>query len=236
VFIIGIRCLNSCKRRLHTAFMRRVTAKTTNGGLKSFGKGKTVNFNDGTSEIIDTVLYSTGYRVGLPFLTKNDDHIIEFDESEPNKYFGPLYKRIFAINEPRLMFIGFNSRNLFAVLPTIERTIMIAKQVSQGLVQLPSKEKMHVELDFELKRLQEEWKTEKSGYYDFNLFGYNSEMYQQELLKMNVLEEDKSYQVMAPVVRNTIALVLQGNYGQIKTYDYEQHLKGIPHNPTATKF
>ena len=233
-FITGLRLLGGLKRRLAAAFIRKVTSKNTRGGVKSFGKGKIVHFNDGTSEVIDTVIYATGYLTSLPFLTNNNDKIIEFDEGDPGHYFGPLYKRIFAINQPKLMFVGFSSRNLNSH-PTVERQIMIAKQVSQGLVKLPAKEDMLAELNEELRRLVEDWKMKKSTYYSFGP-GYTAEQYQKDLIAMNVLEEDESYRIMEPITKNVISIGLSGNFGQLKTFDYGKYVDGVPYNPTASKF
>jgi len=61
-----------------------------------------VKFEDGTEQSIDVVIFCTGYQYKFPFL--KDDSIIKIEHN--GQYFGPLYKRIFSINEPTLIFIG----------------------------------------------------------------------------------------------------------------------------------
>ena len=65
-----------------------------------------VVFEDGSEENIDTIVYTTGYNFCFPFLDK-EDKIIEFDEGgDRGLYFGPLYKKMFSINHPNLIFVG----------------------------------------------------------------------------------------------------------------------------------
>lgn len=56
---------------------------------------------------VDNMLYATGYKYSYPFLEKNShiDNLIEF-YNERKGSFGPLYKRLFSLREPNLIFIG----------------------------------------------------------------------------------------------------------------------------------
>jgi hypothetical protein len=73
------------------------------GRLQRLDKEKLVTFGDGSQEKIDTIVLCTGYKFSFPFLNPKDGII---GLSHRDKYWGPLYKRMFAINEPDLIFIG----------------------------------------------------------------------------------------------------------------------------------
>ena len=208
-------------------------ASTPKEGVKCLGKGFEVTFNDGTTETVHTIIYATGYLHSLPFLTNTSDNIIEFPKDDPGFYFGPLYMRTFAIKEPSLIFIGLCSR-IIPVHPTYERQVMLVKQGIEGKVKLPSQSQMLAELEEELKKYDASSYGRK-GYY---LFGsnYTATQFNQDMLKMNTLEEDESYQVITPIEETLINCFLAGNIGHLKTLNYGQFLDGVPYFPTSSKF
>ena len=59
-----------------------------------------VSLNNGASFDIDGIIYATGYQRSYPFLP------IELVEEEEPGYIGPIYKHIWSINNPNLMFLG----------------------------------------------------------------------------------------------------------------------------------
>lgn len=70
-------------------------------------------FNDGTEQTFSVIFYATGYNYTYPFLA--NDSGITFD----NNNVQPLYKHIFNIEHPTMLFIGLLS-GLIPTWPTIE--------------------------------------------------------------------------------------------------------------------
>ena len=204
------------------------------GGIKRFKGGKTVEFVDGTEEEIDTVVYATGYHYSFPFLTE-DDGVIEFDKENPGSYFGPLYKRLFAIKEPNLIFIGVVEK-IPINQATFERQIILAKQFIVGNIKLPSQEEMLKETEAELAKYDENPKLGRHNFYKFNNPFYSFWEYNEELLKMSGMEEDPCYKRLAPMVEAHKEQMINGNYWSIRTLDYEGLTKDFEFKPTASLF
>ena len=61
-----------------------------------------MQFEDGSEEEIDTLIFATGYKNKYSFF-KNDE-LIYFDKDY--SYFGPLFRKTISIKEPRLCFVG----------------------------------------------------------------------------------------------------------------------------------
>lgn len=78
------------------------------GNITKFNSPNSILLDNGEIiENVDNVLYATGYQYSYPFLEKNShiDNIIEFYNERKNS-FGPLYRRMFAVREPNLIFLG----------------------------------------------------------------------------------------------------------------------------------
>lgn len=105
-------------------------------------------FEDGTEESFDIIIYATGYKFCFPFFDPDDD-IIKFESgTDRGMYFGPLYKRMFAINQPNIMFVGLIERAA-ALYITFERQAQLVKQYIIGELELPPKEDMLEDLETE---------------------------------------------------------------------------------------
>ena len=90
-------------------------------------------YEDGSEENFDMIIYTTGYKFSYPFLDQNDN-IIAFDEKiDHGNYFGPLYRKMFAINNPNVIFIGLIERTVILIL-TLERQAQLAKQYVSGII------------------------------------------------------------------------------------------------------
>jgi len=61
-----------------------------------------VIFEDESEQQIDVVIFATGYTYKFPFF--KDDSLVRI--SDDGQIFRPLYKRVFCINDPSLMFFG----------------------------------------------------------------------------------------------------------------------------------
>ncbi|XP_014291635.1 senecionine N-oxygenase [Halyomorpha halys] len=97
-------------------------------------EGSTVHFVDGTEVEVDAILYCTGYKYNFPFLDENCGIQIN------NNYISPLYKQVFSITHPTMVFIGLPFRSF--LFPMFEIQAKCALNVLTGAVNLPSKEEM----------------------------------------------------------------------------------------------
>lgn len=82
------------------------------GEVKRFTKTG-VEFVDGTEETLTVIFYATGYNFDYPFLSNDSGITVE------NNIVQPLYKHIFNIKHPTMLFIGIAS-GLLPTFPTVE--------------------------------------------------------------------------------------------------------------------
>lgn len=92
----------------------------------------TVIFDDGSVEQHDVIILCTGYQMSYPFL--KEEGLVKL--THKNKYW-PLYKRIFCIDDPRLMFIGQHDTGFLEHFIRERQSITI-REVIAGKVKLPS--------------------------------------------------------------------------------------------------
>jgi len=124
----------------------------------------------------------------MPFIDPADK-IIEFDEKKDRGfYFGPLYKRMFCINEPRIFFIGLVEK-LPLIHPTYERQVLLAKEVIEGKLKLPSKADMMTDLEKELAD-NEKSGNDRSKFYKFSKTGYTYWDYNNEMEQITSMDVD----------------------------------------------
>jgi len=99
--------------------------------------GDTVQFVDGTSERIDTIVYCTGYKITFPFL---DHSLISADDNEIG-----LYHRVVDPEHPGLYFIGL-VQPLGAIMPLAEAQSEWVADLLEGTATLPSVAEMRREI------------------------------------------------------------------------------------------
>ncbi|GAA3849802.1 hypothetical protein GCM10022243_14660 [Saccharothrix violaceirubra] len=104
--------------------------------------GDTVHFTDGSSEVVDSVIYCTGYRVGFPFL---DPSVIAPTDNDVS-----LYHRVVDPRHPGLYFIGL-FQPLGATTVLAEAQSHWVADLLQGSAALPPP----AEMDREIKRYKE---------------------------------------------------------------------------------
>ncbi|CAI2366805.1 unnamed protein product [Moneuplotes crassus] len=198
-------------------------------------KEDSVVFGDGSEEQIDTIIYATGYKYSFPFIDP-DQKIVEFDSKGTNgSYFGPLYKKMFCINEPNIFFIGVVERILI-IHSTYERQILLAKEVIQGKITLPSKQEMLEDLASEIEN-HEKYGKDLSYFYRFNPAGYTYADYNKDLEALTSMEIDTTnYSALKPANEARSELMKAGNEVQIKNIDYSEYLDGIEFKPTSSTF
>jgi len=96
-------------------------------GIERFD-GDSVIFTDGSSAQVDVIVWATGYRVTMPFLSQ------EWlgDDAEAM----PLYKRVFHTDDPSLTFVGL-MQSTGAALPVVEAQSKLAAAYFAGEYTLP---------------------------------------------------------------------------------------------------
>jgi dimethylaniline monooxygenase (N-oxide forming) len=99
--------------------------------------GGTVQFVDGSSAEIDTIVWCTGYRITFPFL---DSELMATDGNHV-----PLFRRVVHPGRPGLYFIGL-VQPLGAIMPIAELQSEWIADVLEGKVALPDAPTMRAEI------------------------------------------------------------------------------------------
>ncbi len=92
-----------------------------------------VEFEDGSIEDIDIVIYATGYKISFPFLDKD---IIDVENNDI-----ALYKRIFLPGVDNLFFLGL-VQPLGALMPIADEQSKLLTQLFLGQYKLPEQKEM----------------------------------------------------------------------------------------------
>jgi cation diffusion facilitator CzcD-associated flavoprotein CzcO len=90
--------------------------------------GERVVFTDGTSEPVDVIVWATGYRVTIPFLSER------WLGRDPERL--PLYKRVFHLDDPSLAFVGL-MQSTGSAFPILEAQSKLAAAYFAGAYALP---------------------------------------------------------------------------------------------------
>ncbi len=134
--------------------------------IKEF-QGKTVIFEDGSSQDFDMVIYATGYKISFPFLK----HYGEFDIEESNKI--GLYKRVIHPNFPNIFFIGL-LQPLGAIMPLAELQTKWIARIAKGECKLPNKEEMLRSIEEDARKLHKQFDESPRHTLEVDFFGYKS--------------------------------------------------------------
>lgn len=99
-------------------------------GIERLDRGR-VLFADGRSDAVDTIVWATGYRVSIPFLSE--------------RWLGPdpeallLHERVFHLEDPTLAFVGL-MQSTGAALPVVEAQAKLVAAHLGGEYALPSRD------------------------------------------------------------------------------------------------
>ncbi|XP_061179579.1 uncharacterized protein LOC133188219 [Saccostrea echinata] len=129
-----------------------------------------VVFSDGTSERVDAVIFCTGYRFSFPFL--KEDIITIKDER-----IQPLYKHMFHIEYPSLIFVGIPRQLLY--FPHYYEMAKLAALMLAGKVNLLSKEEMKADSEADFQSRLKEGKPPSFAHFMGDVdrqFRYNEEL------------------------------------------------------------
>ena len=107
--------------------------------------GKWVQFVDGSSAEIDTIVWCTGYRITFPFLARD---VIATDGNRV-----ALYRRVVHPERRGLYFIGL-AQPLGAIMPIAELQSEWVADLLEGRAALPSRRRMKIEIKREERAMR----------------------------------------------------------------------------------
>ncbi|MGN9840958.1 NAD(P)-binding domain-containing protein [Nonomuraea sp. H19] len=129
--------------------------------------GDTVHFADGSSEVIDAVIYCTGYRISFPFL---DESVIAPDDNDVS-----LFHRVVDPRHPGLYFIGL-FQPLGATTVLSEAQSHWVADLLEGKAALPAMEKMQREIAQYKERLAKRYVASKRHTIQVDHYPYLAEL------------------------------------------------------------
>ncbi|MEV6162447.1 NAD(P)-binding domain-containing protein [Streptomyces sp. NPDC052052] len=110
--------------------------------------GDRVVFTDGTSDPVDVIVWATGYRVSIPFLSDR------WLGADPERL--PLYKRVFHLQDPSLAFVGL-MQSTGAALPVVEAQAKLMAACFSGAYALPTAQEQRSAVARALRAAVERW-------------------------------------------------------------------------------
>lgn len=129
--------------------------------------GDTVHFTDGSSEAVDAVIYSTGYKVSFPFL---DESVIAPTDNDVS-----LFHRVVDPNHAGLYFVGL-FQPLGATTVLAEAQSHWVADLLEGKAALPPAEEMHREITRYKKKLAKRYVTSKRHTMQVDHYPYLAEL------------------------------------------------------------
>jgi dimethylaniline monooxygenase (N-oxide forming) len=125
--------------------------------------GDRVHFVDGTSEVIDLVIYCTGYKITFPFfgpglIEAEDNHI-------------PLFRRVVSPDHPGLYFIGL-LQPLGAIMPLAEAQSEWVADMLEGKAALPAPDAMRRVIEREDRRMAKRYVASKRHTIEVDFYPY----------------------------------------------------------------
>ncbi|KAL4438317.1 hypothetical protein ABPG74_009740 [Tetrahymena malaccensis] len=205
--------------------------------VKGFVSEKSLILESGENvENIDILLFATGYQYCFPFIENSRDNLIEFvKENERKNCFGPLYKRMFCVREPNLIFLGMTF-NTATIQQMFERQAICAQRFIDKIISLPSQELMQKDFELDLQKSQYNFKDGRDFFKVSHFTGQKIEYeYSKQLCELAQMQFDEEFNayvknIFVPIAENT---VLKGNYPWMKQQKVS-HL--IPENYSPKEY
>ncbi len=114
--------------------------------------GDHVVFADGTRDPVDVIVWATGYRVTIPFLSSR------WIGDDPEQL--PLYKRVFHLDDPSLAFVGL-MQSTGAALPVLEAQAKLAAAYYSGAYALPPAAEQRRAVERALRAATDRWGADR---------------------------------------------------------------------------
>ena len=118
--------------------------------IKEF-KGRTVVFEDGTTQDFDQIVYATGYKVTFPFLKEQT-----FQVEHSNDF--RLYKKVVHPDWPNLFFVAL-VQPLGAIMPLAEVQSRWIARLLNGQTKLPNADEMRRDIEKDRQAMQRRYKN-----------------------------------------------------------------------------
>jgi dimethylaniline monooxygenase (N-oxide forming) len=125
---------------------------TVKPNIAEFTGGRSVRFQDGSTEQIDLIVYCTGYKITFPFF---DPQLLDAPDNRI-----PLYRRVVHPDLPGLYFIGL-VQPLGAIMPLAEAQSEWVADLIEGRAQLPSAARMREVIAREDRRMARRYVASK---------------------------------------------------------------------------
>ncbi|GGN13055.1 cation diffusion facilitator CzcD-associated flavoprotein CzcO [Actinoplanes campanulatus] len=110
--------------------------------------GTKVVFTDGTCDDVDVIVWATGYRVQIPFLSSR------WLGEGPERL--PLYRRVFHLDDPSLAFVGL-MQSTGSAFPVVEVQAKLAAAYLSGSYALPPAADQRRAVDRDLRAAVARW-------------------------------------------------------------------------------
>ncbi|GAA1639522.1 flavin-containing monooxygenase [Actinoplanes couchii] len=110
--------------------------------------GKHVEFTDGSREAVDLIVWATGYRVHIPFLSAR------WLGEDPERL--PLYRHVFHLDDPTLAFVGL-MQSTGSAFPVVEAQGRLVAAYLGKEVDLPSPADRKRAVDCDLRAAVDRW-------------------------------------------------------------------------------
>lgn len=125
--------------------------------------GDGVQFVDGTREVVDTIIWATGYKISFPFLERST---LDPDDNEVG-----LYRYVVHPDRPGLYFIGL-IQPLGAIMPLAEVQSQWIANVLAGKVALPDVATMKRRIEEDRERMRKRYVTSKRHTIQVDFYPY----------------------------------------------------------------
>ena len=139
-------------------------------------QGKTVFFEDGSSEDFDVIIYATGYKITFPFFDEN------FISAKDNKI--QLYHHVVHPEKVGLYFVGL-IQPLGALMPLAEVQGKWIAGLIKGTIKKPAKAAMLKTIDGYLKKLKKRYTDKPRHTIQVDFWPYKG-LIEKEMKKMRV--------------------------------------------------
>jgi dimethylaniline monooxygenase (N-oxide forming) len=118
--------------------------------IKEF-RGKTVVFEDGSTQDFDQIVYATGYKVTFPFLKEQTFQVEHSNDLR-------LYKKVVHPDWPNLFFVAL-IQPLGAIMPLAELQSKWIAQLLKGHTTLPTADQMRQAIEEDRKAMAKRYKN-----------------------------------------------------------------------------
>ena len=125
---------------------------TVKPNITRFSGGRNVEFEDGTSEELDLIIYCTGYKITFPFF---DEALLDAPDNRI-----PLYRRVVHPELKGLFFVGL-LQPLGAIMPLAEAQSEWVADLLEGKAELPSTNRMREVIKREDARMAKRYVASK---------------------------------------------------------------------------